>query len=127
MNLVIKDDNILFGEYLDYFIEHFVAHSLAPSTIHSYRYLIRDHIKPDLGHIRLTKLQPNDLQNLYKLKIESGLSRRTVQYIHAIIRRSLNQAVKLELLYRNPTDAVSPPGLKESHRKPYRLNRQRSF
>jgi integrase len=109
MNLVIKDDSILFGDYLDYFIEHFVAHSLARSTIHSYRYLIRDHIKPDLGHIRLTKLQPNDLQNLYKLKIESGLSRRTVQYIHAIIRRSLNQAVKLELLYRNPTDAVSPP------------------
>jgi integrase len=90
MNLVVKDDNILFGNYLDYFIEHFVAHSLAPSTVHSYRYLIRNHIQPELGQIKLTMLRPSHLQTLYTHKLDSGLSRRTVQCIHAIIRRSLN-------------------------------------
>jgi integrase len=108
-NLTISNDKALFGDYLDYFMETVAVHSLAPSTIRSYGYLIRDHIKPDLGQIRLVDLRPDHLQSLYSRKLDSGLSRRTVQYIHAVIRRSLNQAVKWEMLYRNPTDAVSPP------------------
>lgn len=108
-NLPLKDDRILFGDYLDHFVKSVVVHTLAPSTVRSYKYLIRDHIKPELGHVRLINLIPDHLQTLYALKLDSGLSERTVQYIHAIIRRSLNQAVRGGLLYRNPTDAVSPP------------------
>lgn len=108
-NLLLQDERITLGDYLDHFVNNVAAHTLAPSTLRSYKYLIRDHIKPEIGHIKLSKLRPDHIQTLYSLKLESGLSKRTVQYIHAIIRRSLNQAVKWGLLYRNPTNAVTPP------------------
>jgi integrase len=71
--------------------------------------MIQNHIRPDLGHVRLVKLRPDHLQALYSKKLESGLSKRTVQYIHAVIRLSLNLAVKWDLLPHNPTAAVVAP------------------
>ena len=85
------------------------AHTLAPSTVRSYSYLIRDHIQPEIGRIRLIDLRPKQLQSLYSLKLNAGLSKRTVQYIHAILRRSLNEALRSGLIIRNPKDAVTPP------------------
>ena len=70
---------------------------------------IETHIIPEIGSLRLAELRPDHLQSLYSRKLEAGLSKRTVQYIHAVIRRALNQAVKWNLIYRNPTDAVTPP------------------
>ncbi len=108
-NLLIDDERLTLGDYLDRFMNEVAVHSLAPSTIRSYNYLIRDHINPEIGYIKLVKLRPDHLQALYSKKLNAGLSKRTVQYIHSIIRRSLNQAVKWGLIYRNPTDAVTPP------------------
>lgn len=108
-NLLLKDERITLAQYLDRFIDDVAAHTLAPSTLRSYRYLIRDHIKPEIGSIKLVNLRPDHLQTLYSAKLRAGLSPRTVQYIHSVIRRSLNQAVKWSLIYRNPTDAVTPP------------------
>jgi len=46
---------------------------------------------------------------LVLLVVLACLSKRTVQYIHAVIRSSFNQAVKWELLARNPASAVTTP------------------
>jgi integrase len=108
-NRILPNENLTLGTFLDRFITDVASLTLRPSTLRSYDYLIRDHIKPELGHIRLVALRPDDLQSLYRKKLDEGLSRRTVQYIHAVVRRALNQAVKWELIYRNPTDAVTPP------------------
>ena len=108
-NLLIQDENITVEIYLDRFMHDVAAHTLKPKTINSYQSFINKHIVPEIGSIKLSQLRPDHLQNLYSKKLESGLSKRTVQYIHAIIRRSLNQAVKWGLIYRNPTDAVTAP------------------
>jgi integrase len=107
-NVLLKDDKVLFGDYLDHLIDAFTP-TLAPSTVESYQRLIRIHIKPELGHMRLVKLRPDHLQALYSRKLDAGLSNRTVQYIHAVIRRSLSQAAKWGLLHHNPTNAVVAP------------------
>lgn len=39
----------------------------------------------------------------------AGLSARSVRYIHTIIKRALDDAVRLDHLARNPADAASPP------------------
>ena len=40
---------------------------------------------------------------------EGGLSPRTVGHIHRVLKQALKQAVRWELLNRNPADAVDPP------------------
>jgi len=108
-NIFLNDERITVADYLDRFMSEVAAHTLAPSTIRSYSYLIRDHIQPEIGRVRLIDLRPEQLQSLYSLKLNAGLSKRTVQYIHAILRRSLNKALRSGLIIRNSTDAVTPP------------------
>lgn len=106
--LLVQDDQATVSQLLDKFMES-VRLTLQPKTIDSYDYLIESHIKPEIGHIKLVYLHPDHLQTLYNKKLESGLSKRTVQYIHAVTRRALNMAVKWGLIYRNPSDVVNPP------------------
>ncbi|MEJ2707884.1 MAG: site-specific integrase [Anaerolineales bacterium] len=107
--LVIKDDRVTVAEYFEGYLNDVVAHTLKPKTVSSYKYIIESHVIPELGSLQLVQLRPDHLQSLYARKLDSGLSKRTVQYIHAVIRKALNQAVKWGLIYRNPTDAVTAP------------------
>ncbi len=80
-----------------------------PTTLRGYRWLIRDHIKPDLGKKRLDKLTPTDVRRLIELKSASSLSDQTVRLMHALIRNALADAEREELVHRNVAKLVRPP------------------
>jgi integrase len=107
--LVVVDEKILFGDFLDRWFEDIAKPSLRPSTIVVHESVIRLHIKPEIGDLRLTQITPAILQNLYSRKLKSGLSKRTVKYIHTVIHRTLDQALKWSLVARNVADAVDAP------------------
>lgn len=105
----VENNQMTVGRVMEKFLDEIVEKTLKPKTIESYRYLATKHIIPLLGNIKLKELKPTHIQSLYTTKLEEGLSKRTVQYIHAVLRRALNQAVLWDLLARNPTDRVVPP------------------
>lgn len=80
-----------------------------PRTHHRYGELIRLHVNPVIGAIQLTKLRPLHVEELYGLLRKRGLSGTTVLQVHRILHAAFNQAVKWQLLERNPTDAVKAP------------------
>lgn len=84
-------------------------HTLRPKTIEGYSSLIRTHIIPTIGKVRLVNLRPDHLQALYSQKLESGLSRRTVHFIHSIVHRVLEQALRWDMVVRNVSDLVDAP------------------
>jgi integrase len=86
-----------------------VQSSLRPDTWYQYGQIIRDHITPTLGNIKLKDFRPDQIQALYNRKLRDGIGSRTVQLTHAVLHRALNHGVKLGLLSRNPTDATNPP------------------
>jgi integrase len=52
---------------------------------------------------------------------KGGLSPRTVHHLHVILKSALQQAVKWEILTRNPASAVSPPKAGRPAMKTYDL------
>jgi len=78
-------------------------------TERQYRQITRDYILPQLGSKELLQLRPDHIQLLYNQHIEAGVSPRTVELVHSVLRGALNHAVRLGLLSRNPTYAVVPP------------------
>ncbi len=104
----IDSKDITLSAYLDKFMDTQEL-VLRPKTIASYHYLIRKHIVPELGKYKLNQLRPEMIQAFYTLKVNSGLSKRTVQYIHAVLHKSLEQATKWGLVIRNVTDLVESP------------------
>jgi hypothetical protein len=84
-------------------------HTLRPKTIEASSYLIRLHSVPTLSRIKLSALRPDHIQSLYAQTLEKWLSWRTVQFIHSIIHKSLEQAMRWGLVVRNVADLVDPP------------------
>lgn len=62
------------GEWLDVWLDTYVAHSVKPYTEDSYRSTCKIHIKPVLGDIRLTSLTTFQIQRLYNRLLEKGVS-----------------------------------------------------
>lgn len=102
--------------FLEQWLEH-VQTTVRPTTMESYRSLIRRHIVPDLGAVPLARLRTLDLQEFYTRKLRDGrvdgkpggLSSRTVRYLHGLLREALGYAVKWSLVARNAAEAADPP------------------
>jgi integrase len=104
-------DSLRLGDYLQRWLEDSKKGSVKRVTYEGYARQVRNHLVPTLGRIKLKALTPAHLRGLYREKTETGLSARTVGYIHATIHNALEQAVKDGLLPRNVADAVKPPQL----------------
>ena len=96
-------------QFLKHWLEDLARPSIRPSTYRSYEQLVRIHIAPRIGRVQLSKLTPQHVQTLLQDCSGSGLSPRTVAYIHATLRNALNRAVRWDLLVRNPAALVDPP------------------
>ena len=107
--LPVPTDRLTVAEYLDDWLTG-ANRSLRPSTASTYERHIRLHILPTLGRLPIARLRPEHLDRLYAGLLAKGLSRTSVQHIHAILRRSLSQATRRGVIARNPTDLVDPPG-----------------
>jgi integrase len=86
-----------------------VEPSLRPRTWTRYEQLIRKHATPYIGKLRLTKLDPRHLEELYANRVRSGLSKTTVLQLHRILHHALRDAIRWNLVSRNITELVTPP------------------
>ena len=107
--MVFDAGSLTLGDYLDRWGNDSVKDSVKQRTFENYAYVVRLHLKPALGATKLKALTPADVQRLYRSKLDSGLSARTVQLIHTTLHKALGQAVRWTLVPRNVTDAVTAP------------------
>jgi len=122
----IRAATITLQKYLDWWL---AAHKSAvrPNTIIQYSQIVRQHIVPVLGKIKLKDLSPNHIQSLYNIKLETGVSKRSVVLIHSILHKALNQALKWELIGRNPARAVTRPKVPRKEMKTLTDSQARTF
>jgi integrase len=98
----------LLGEYLTGTWLPSIRAKVAPSTFTSYRQNL-GHVAGRIGHVRLDALDAPTLDALYADLEAGGLARSTVRLIHTQLHRALADAVRWDLLVRNPSDLVDPP------------------
>src|SRR5215204_2929639 len=102
-------ENMTVGEYLDRWLNDSDKGSVRTSTYERHEQIVRLHLKPTLGCVKLSKLTPAHVQGLYRDKLDSGLSPATVQKIHTVLHKALAQALKWNMILRNASDAVKAP------------------
>jgi integrase len=105
----------MLNEYLEHWLTA-VKPNLAPKTFERYAELVHVNIVPQIGHIKLSKLQPMQIAEFYTWSLskgrrrkEGGLSLRTVLHIHRLLRKAMKQAVLWQVRSSNPVDAVEAP------------------
>lgn len=110
--MVVENDKLTFGQFFDRYYQDILTHNVQPKTLESYESISRIHILPALSAYRLSAITPQLLQSLYADKLKSGLSPRTVHYIHTLIHKALKQALKWGMVTRNVADLVDKPSQK---------------
>jgi integrase len=116
--LVFDAENQTVSEYLERWLSDSVKGSVRPKTFDSYEWLVRKHIAPALGRVKLKTLTSAHIQGFYRSKLEAGLSPRTVQYLHVVLHRALKQALRWGLVPRNVSEAVDPPKVRREEIRP---------
>ncbi len=91
-----------------------VEPDLAYQTVQSYRRLIKNHIEPSLGSIKLRKLDVATLDSFYRAMSKKGLASATVRQAHAVIRSALKQGMKWDWVPINVAEKASPPRLRKA-------------
>lgn len=115
---VITDESTV-GQWLDYWLTKVVEPSeTKPSTVRSYRGLVENWLKPQIGHHRLDRLRPEHVRALYAAMAEAGKSDGTRHNAHSVLHRALTVAMHDGRIAFNPADRVTPPpASKGSHGK----------
>ena len=128
------------GQWLDVWFENYAKLKVRPSSHQTYRGYIDNHIKPNIGHIPLSKLTSLDLQKLYKKllsggrvkRIEAkrqpkGLSAKTVRNLNQVISSAMDFAIAQKLILTNPTDGCALPRLEHREMKTLPAEQLASF
>jgi integrase len=95
--------------YLQRWLNDSVKPSVRAKTYVNYESIVRVRIVPRVGGVKLSKVNPAILQQLYSDLLESGLAAQSVRNTHRVLHKAFEQALRWGLIARNPVDATDPP------------------
>lgn len=145
-NTFVEPNKVTMQQWLDNWLNVTMKGNVKDTTWLIYESLIRIHIVPAIGGIRLLNLQTSHIQKLYNEKLisgradkkknketgeleqkEGGLSPKTIRHMQQIIHGALKQAIKEKLISVNPADAVRLPKLVKVEMKTLDMEQVKKF
>lgn len=100
-------ERVTLGQYLTEWLQA-QSFRLRPSTQRQYEQTVRLHIVPAIGRDRLTTVTPTRIEWLLASLHEQGLAPNTIRLARAVLRRSLQDAVRDGVLSSNPAALARP-------------------
>ncbi|MCJ2099206.1 tyrosine-type recombinase/integrase [Methylobacterium sp. E-046] len=111
----VEPNKIMVGDLLLRWLAH-ARTQVSPRTHERYTEIVLKNLVPAIGGLLLINLKPVQISTIYAKALESGrrdgkggLAPTTVVYMHRLLKQALAQAVRWELMNRNPADAIDPP------------------
>lgn len=113
--------NYLVSQWLEYWLENIIKIAVKKSTYHNYLGIIVRHINPELGDKELSGLIHDDIQCLVGKLMNKGLKASTLHAVFRLLNASLEKAVELEKLQKNPCQGITLP--KKRRKRPKSLTK----
>ena len=100
------------GEWLDHWLYHVAKQNIRPDTWVGYRSIVERTLVPEIGHLKLDRLSPADVQRFVS---EHSDRPWALRYFRAVLRSALSEAERQGLVSRNVAKLVRvpPPPQKE--------------
>lgn len=110
-------------QWLDIWLKEYVTNAVKPLTVVSYQSMYSNYIKPAFGAVKLSELNPHDIQAFYNdLQRVKNLSPKSIKNVHGVLHSALKQAVRLGYIKVNPTDNCIVPRVIKKEIKPLQDN-----
>ena len=124
--LIFDAPQLTLGEYLDKWLPN-IKDTVRQRSWERYEQLVRVHIKPALGRLKLQNLTRAHAKSLYREKLDSGSSPRTVNYIHVTLHKALKDAVADGLIPKNVADGLKPSKPRKKEINPLNPEQAKAF
>lgn len=112
-------------QFLTEWLETYIRPTKSPTTTKRYVEQVEKYIIPSLGKKKLQDLKSMDIQKFYNALAEKSplsdkpLSPKSIKNIHMNLLASLGQAVKMDLIKKNPAELVELPKTKKYQAQVY--------
>lgn len=104
----VADQKILFPYLVDMWLEN-KAGEVRPSTMYSYKRVLKARISPEFERLKILDIKPLHIHNFYQKLKKEGLSTRYISYVSTILKNVFDFAESLEFISSNPARKVSKP------------------
>lgn len=112
----LDGEKLTFQAFHEIWLRDYAEQNLDTTTVATYKRLLNAHILPVIGHLKLSKVQPNHLNKLYYTLLherkdgkEGGYAPKTIKHIHNIISVIYSTAMKWNVVLDNPCNRVDVP------------------
>ena len=114
----LEDGHLITGrdQLLDAYLDHWLGiqkEVLKKGTYSMYHRYLTNRVISSLGHVKLQDLTGDMFQTLYARWSKEKMSPNTIRLIHTIIKKALDDAVRLRKLPLNPVRDAEPPRANE--------------
>ncbi len=96
------------AEFLNGWVE-LPKSSGSPETKRGYKNVIKNHINPAMGTLKVNSLSPHAIEQLMSDMHDKNYGFGTIKLAYAVLRAAFNYAVKMGDLTNNPVKKVTPP------------------
>jgi integrase len=108
---LVDPQKMTIAELLDTYLAHEVPKTVSPENISTYEIVIRKHIKPALGSVKVQRLTVQHVDQFYSALREQGYSPSLMKKCHMRLNAALELAVRWQIVSRNVCKSVKPPKL----------------
>lgn len=114
-------------DWYNAWMNEYKAHTVKKSTFDLYDTYYNIYIKNILGKKIIQDLKPIHIQKLYNDMAKRGLKENTIKKVNTIIRSMLQQAVKNEMIFKNPCVSVDIPKTEKTEKQILSAEQQNEF
>lgn len=108
-----QSSKVTVGEWFDMWLKDYRGIRIKPGTQEVYRNTFNAHIKPAIGKKRVTSIRMEQIQTIYNSMANSNYAEGTIKLVGVILYGMFKQAVKSELINKNPVAMATIPKAKE--------------
>ena len=111
--LKFEPTEISVSDYMDYWLKNYCAMNIADSTMTAYGNIIKNHVKPHIGHYKLKSITTLVLQEMINdVCVKNGFSKAFCKSILKVVKGSFKYArVTAKLIQTDPAADVVLPTL----------------
>jgi integrase len=105
-------------QWLTIYLDTVAPRRCDPGTVKDYRSKCRLYVFPQIGKLRLDRLEPDHLDEVYLAMERQGLAGSTQLKTHRVLTRALKVALRRKLVPRNVAHLVDAPSLRPVEQRP---------
>ena len=111
-------EKVTVAQWMEEWLSTFCANKVKPLTFQSYQGIIKNHIVPAIGSLKLQAVKGTHIQRLYNSMTAAGLSGKTVKNVSAVLHKAFGMAMKQGIIAANPCDAAELPKAERKEIRP---------